>query len=188
MELGNLFFGNSRGKYPLEDRNLVHSEEWQTLIKLTDFTYKKFTLEKDGEIIFELNPYYWGECDCGADKENAKKENQIINKYLSKSERKVYFQHEYYCDNNCPADRYSFEIDNIEKTNEELLPYCICGNIAKNINLEKQKQKILPKTRIMEQEILENVIAKEMVKGNLKEGHSIEFYMDGNQIKYKIIN
>lgn len=66
MELGNLVFGNSRGKYPMErgagfEGELIHLvkvidpkiDEWECIYGI-DF-------END---IFSMFKYYWEECDC----------------------------------------------------------------------------------------------------------------------------
>ena len=68
MELGNALFGNSRGKYP------VNRAEWQGLfwggllhpLGLTGYGYCEdgSTINTD---VFEIFPYYWGECTCGFD-------------------------------------------------------------------------------------------------------------------------
>lgn len=36
MEIGNFIFGNSRGYYEFPDRNIVNSNEWQSLLKSTN--------------------------------------------------------------------------------------------------------------------------------------------------------
>lgn len=82
MELGNMIFGNSRGKYPL-DRSAEESKEWNELLKLLGMdSYGIMTegkgldatewggylcKDKDDKTIFEIFPYYWGECTCNID-------------------------------------------------------------------------------------------------------------------------
>lgn len=79
MELGNLLFGHSRGNYPLIYRQeLQSSKEWNKLLDLIncdsygiyygDDVSHKTSLEGYKCELFEINPYYWGECDCGAEK------------------------------------------------------------------------------------------------------------------------
>jgi len=34
MEIGNMLFGNSRGKYEFPDRELVHSKSWRDLVEV----------------------------------------------------------------------------------------------------------------------------------------------------------
>jgi len=60
MELGNTFFGNSRGEFAFPDRELVKSEEWQKLSWLV--------LESDefDNEIFTMRLHYFG-----ADKKEA---------------------------------------------------------------------------------------------------------------------
>lgn len=70
MELGNLFFGNSRGKYPME-RGIWQSTfaEFLEEIGLDSYGYvenKKLQLYKTSRGGFEnevfiVNPYYWGD-------------------------------------------------------------------------------------------------------------------------------
>ena len=68
MELGNLFFGNSRGKYPLE------RDEWQELFHEfledigldsygnSDSSFGEYQTDRGGfeNEVFLVNPYYWG--------------------------------------------------------------------------------------------------------------------------------
>ena len=77
MELGNLLYGHSRGNYSI-DRIKFEKLFGKSFTKLLNIlkcdiygyymgnnsTFKTklggFTCE-----LFEINPYYWGECDCG---------------------------------------------------------------------------------------------------------------------------
>jgi hypothetical protein len=68
MELGNLLFGNSRGEFPV-NRSLqdVFCEViGEPLKKLGLDFYQEF--END---TFRLFPYYWGDCTCGYEDEEA---------------------------------------------------------------------------------------------------------------------
>ena len=78
MELGNMIFGHSRGKYPL-DREKIESKAghlFKHLLIVTNCDSYGIYLGKDVNHEtklggykcekFEINPYYWGECDCGA--------------------------------------------------------------------------------------------------------------------------
>ena len=73
MELGNMIFGNSRGTYEFPDRDLVDSKEWRSLLSLAcdgdfyGYGGEHFPHNERGGVtteLFEINPYYWGECDC----------------------------------------------------------------------------------------------------------------------------
>jgi len=55
MELGNMFFGNSRGEFEFPDRQLVESKEWKKLAKV-DLEFDGFDNE-----VFTIRPYYWGD-------------------------------------------------------------------------------------------------------------------------------
>lgn len=78
MELGNLIFGHSRGLYPIERKSF---EEFfgQKFTELLDAVHCdsyghymgnnpafKSLLGGFKCEFFEINPYYWGECDCDA--------------------------------------------------------------------------------------------------------------------------
>lgn len=71
MELGNLLFGNSRGKFAIDNRNIVNSVAWQNLLKacrLDTYGYnygKNNTTQLGGyeNDLFMINPYFWGEDD-----------------------------------------------------------------------------------------------------------------------------
>jgi hypothetical protein len=59
MELGNFFFGNSRGDYPLERGKWQN--EFSRIFELSKLdVYTAFENE-----VFSIFPYYWGECTCG---------------------------------------------------------------------------------------------------------------------------
>lgn len=75
MELGNMIFGCSRGPYEFPNRDIVDSWEWGRLINTVcdgcyGFAKDEFECNARGGFsndIFEINPYYWGDCDCGGD-------------------------------------------------------------------------------------------------------------------------
>lgn len=81
MELGNLLWGHSRGKYPLMYRDKMSDcKEWNELLDIVhcDSYGHEINPEECNKMygysceLFEINPYYWGDCDCGADDEVAK--------------------------------------------------------------------------------------------------------------------
>lgn len=43
MELGNLLFGNSRGKYKFPNRDLVNSKEWEILREKAQLSFYCYT-------------------------------------------------------------------------------------------------------------------------------------------------
>ena len=73
MELGNMIFGNSRGEYPIEDRENWQDKFWEIFDDVFDYYgyYEKFkedpehTTDRGGyeNDVFLINPYYWGEDD-----------------------------------------------------------------------------------------------------------------------------
>lgn len=79
-ELGNLLFDNSRGNYPIINRDLVNSWQWRRLWETVideDDSYgytkrKKFENERGGysDKVLEINPYYWGDDDKEAERHN----------------------------------------------------------------------------------------------------------------------
>lgn len=62
MELGNMVFGNSRGKFPME-RQAGYERELQRLFYAIDHDYF-YAPEFDNDT-FTVRPYYWGDCTCG---------------------------------------------------------------------------------------------------------------------------
>ena len=79
MELGNLIFGHSRGNYPIDRKSFENtfSKDFTTLLEAINCDsygyyngYNKSLRTNLGGFkcdLFEINPYYWGDCDCGAD-------------------------------------------------------------------------------------------------------------------------
>lgn len=66
------------------------------------------------------------------------------------------------------------------EVSEELKRYIVQHEIDLNYGARQLKRKI--------QDIIENKIANEIIKGNLKEGSKINFYLEDNDIKYIINN
>ena len=61
MEMGNLVFGNSRGNFPIPNRQL-----WEkTFISLINALHMDYYVKEFENDVFSLFPYYWGECTCG---------------------------------------------------------------------------------------------------------------------------
>ena len=70
MELGNLFFGVSRGEYEVPRHKGYEKELYRLFHRLgnTDVTYPNdFTND-----VFEIHPYYWGDCTCGYEEKKLK--------------------------------------------------------------------------------------------------------------------
>lgn len=77
MELGNMLFGSSRGNFPI-DRQGGWEEE---LYRLSDATGFCFYGDRIKNSIFEIFPYYWGNCTCGMEKlEKERTEDCMYNK------------------------------------------------------------------------------------------------------------
>ena len=64
------------------------------------------------------------------------------------------------------------------KISKEAKKYIVENEIDLNYGARQLKRKV--------QEIIENKMAKEIVEGNLKEGNTMEFYIEGNEIKSKV--
>lgn len=69
MELGNIIFGNSRGSHHV-DRGMQN--EWYSYMEDCGFDGYGYHDLSNAEGVFEndvfrLQPYYWGECECGFD-------------------------------------------------------------------------------------------------------------------------
>lgn len=63
MELGNYFFGNSRGEYPIIETARFEAPMYRLFEMISGDTYQ---VDYNDEKLF-LMPYYWGECTCGYD-------------------------------------------------------------------------------------------------------------------------
>lgn len=69
MELGNLIFGNSRGAEPV-DRDLQYQfVGWMEKLGFDCYGNRQeqgadWAFENE---VFRIQPYYWGDCDCGYD-------------------------------------------------------------------------------------------------------------------------
>lgn len=164
IELGNLIFGNSRGpirfsrdfenvdkwheliydtigvedyhctlgKYCVDGDGVSYIER-TNLLTPTDFGGYS-CLDKHGDIVFEIFPYYWGDCTCGADEKNELLFEETKKKIFTKEELILLSTTPPDCDDLCPA---SDMIDdaNFDKPIEELVKICTCG--------AKQKEKEL---------------------------------------------
>ena len=180
FELGNLIFGISRGIYNFPDRDLVDSKEWKTLMNLLQVedyhcsmgdyyfdyedncnkqrsnglvpnNYGGYTCKnKEGQVVFEIFPYWWGDCTCGAEEYNAQMEEDLMNSIFSKEERAVFEDIEDWCDDDCPA--CDWKPENTRKTPEELDLMCTCGTRNKNKELNEKKKAIEEKVKQFYQE------------------------------------
>lgn len=69
MELGNIIFGNSRGKFPVS-RSAGYYEELVRLFEVyapnRDHSWREYGEEFENDV-FSVFPYYWGDCTCGYD-------------------------------------------------------------------------------------------------------------------------
>lgn len=69
MELGNMVFGNSRGCFEVD---LSMQDEWYSYMEECGFDgYGHHDKSDDNGVfeneIFRVQPYYWGDCQCGFD-------------------------------------------------------------------------------------------------------------------------
>ena len=130
-EIGNLCFGNSRGPFGFPDRSLVESEEWVRLLNVLqvspycimkdDYEGEKRTngllatehggyqcKDDEGNVLFELFPYWWNGCSCGAEEKNAELEHRITRRYLSKVEENDYYAYLFSEDELSPEQKIDF--------------------------------------------------------------------------------
>ena len=125
--------------------------------KLTPNEYGGFSFIQNGEIIFEIFPYWWGDCTCGVDEENEKLSQKWKDELFTQKEWKDYMTFEDWCKDDCPA---SFLIDENEgKSDDELLSICTCGTINRNIKIKKRKEKIRNKIKEYERREHEEYIS-----------------------------
>lgn len=106
MEIGNLISGNSRGNYEVP-RELVESKIWTDLLYLLHMDTYGIMLENEdlipnqfggytytdenGKVLFEIFPYWWNGCTCGAEDENVEIYRRIKYKYISDVEMNDYY-------------------------------------------------------------------------------------------------
>lgn len=62
MEIGNMMFGNSMGKFKIERGKYETQMQFLFLAMGVDSYGEEFKND-----IFEVHPYYWGDCTCGYD-------------------------------------------------------------------------------------------------------------------------
>jgi len=69
MELGNLVYGNSRGKYSVPRTKELYIEFvrlFDACEPTRDNSWREYGIEFENDV-FEVMPYWWGECTCGLD-------------------------------------------------------------------------------------------------------------------------
>lgn len=78
MEIGNLLFGHSRGQFEIE-RHAGFENELERLFEAyapkRDNSWREYGEEFTNEI-FEVHPYYWGDCTCGFSERWQKKDEE----------------------------------------------------------------------------------------------------------------
>ena len=88
MEIGNLLFGNSRGNFEIDREEFSKCYSyWNDLLETIHCSVYGFYNGKNKEYetktggfkcdLFEINPYYWGECTCGADDFDDNREHSV---------------------------------------------------------------------------------------------------------------
>lgn len=144
--------------------------------------YGGYVCKYNGEVIFEIFPYWWGDCTCSADEENEKLRRKWRKELFSDYQWRTYMTFEDWCEDSCPA--CSWKRENENKSQEELLKICTCGTVKKNISLAKRKAKIKDKIKEFERrEIEESVDHKDsclLLKHNFvyHPGQEDEFCID----------
>lgn len=207
MELGNMIFGNSRGPVEVPHK-LVESDVWSMLVndvlqvedyhcsigthfedknnnymkrtnKITPNEYGGYALMDDNnEIIFEIFPYWWGDCTCGAWEHNEEIYEKMKKKYFTEEEYEIYSFCDDYCEDDCEcADKWNL-------SNEEKLKYCTCGAARHNIEMVKKQEKLKKKSLEFESEVAKNEIDHKddclLIKHNFvyHPGRDDEFWID----------
>lgn len=210
MELGNIFFGNSRG-FITVDRDLVNHQTWSDLVhkliqvedyhcSLSDYyidyddpnyltKHRDNRLEatehggyicknEKNEVIFELFPYWWGDCTCGADEYNEKLYLDLQNKIFTEEEINLMDSYGDPCAYDCPT------WDSNETEDEKLVNICTCGTCKRNLELKQKILKFTNKIEAFEKEFdeQEKIHDKDCltIKHNFiyHPGQSDEFWID----------
>lgn len=196
MELGNLFFGNSRGPIPFPDRELVNSSEWHILGRIigideygcaiekkrpkniVENEHGGISLVKDDKIIFTISPYWWGDCTCGAEERNMEIEEKIKRDIFTEDEFRIYEDIGDFCEDTCPAFDLDIEDD------EKLLAVCTCGMVKKNIKMKKKKEALKDKIEEFEKRLDKECVEHDeicmLIKHNFifHPGMEDEFWID----------
>lgn len=212
MELGNFIFGNSRG--PIRFPREYGIEEWTTLtyekmgvedyhctlgewcddenghaVKRTNGLVAESTggyicRDENGEIVFEIFPYYWdGECTCGAEEENEHLEEKLLKEMFTKSEMKTLKASIPICDDECPASEW-VDSANFDKPIEELVEICTCGQREKERKILAKKKALSERVQQFEQKYEELCVAHKdgclLCKHNFHyhKGQSDEFWIE----------
>lgn len=125
-----------------------------------------YTLTKNGKIIFQLFPYWWGDCTCGVEQKNNKLFRSWKKELFTPYQWKTYMTFDEWCEDDCPA--CSWKEENKDKTQEELINICTCGTVKKNIRLKKRKEKINDKIKEFEKREMTQYIDHEKTCALLK--------------------
>lgn len=118
-----------------------------------------YVCEYDGEVIFEIFPYWWGDCTCGIDKENEKLRSKWRKELFTDYQWRTYMTFDDYCKRDCPAYLFGENgEENRNKSVDELMKICTCGQVRKNKNLENRKAKIKDKIKEYERREIEELL------------------------------
>lgn len=121
--------------------------------KLKPNKYGGYVCEYNGEVIFEIFPYWWGDCTCGVDNENEKLRRKWKKELFTDYQWRTYMTFEDWCHDDCPA--CDWKPENKGKSKEELLKICTCGSLKKNISLLNRKEKFKDKIKEFERREME---------------------------------
>ena len=67
MELGNLFFGHSRGDFPIPRTDELYDQFvrlFDAYAPKRDKSWREYGVAFENDV-FSVQPYYWGDCTCG---------------------------------------------------------------------------------------------------------------------------
>lgn len=151
MEMGNMLFGNSRGPVEMPYRELVDSDAWTELMKVLQiddyhcimgkyYNGKKRDngleetetggyrcVDKDGNCLFEIFPYWWNGCTCDADAFNEDLDCELNQKYdITLDDWDLYFNFEIMDEDPTDEQKENYQkiLEKIRLKNEELESRC----------------------------------------------------------------
>lgn len=94
MELGNMIFGHSRGHFLIERESFEDNvmPMWEALLNTIPCNhYGYYEGKKEGHRtklggftckLFEINPYYWGDCDCDTEENGLDAHSSTCSLYI----------------------------------------------------------------------------------------------------------
>lgn len=169
------------GEY-FEDYTTSNLDVKERTNNLTPNKYGGYTCIYNGKKIFEIFPYWWGDCTCGVDDKNKKIEKNLRKAYFSKKELKVLDYTDEYCEDDCPAS--IFKEENTNKTRKELAKICTCKVAKKNLKYAEEKKLLRKRERKLEKELDKKLLYHEETCRIIK--HNFVFYNEEEKEEFCI--